>query len=194
VDANIGRVLARLFEIREAIDSEEGKSAVWEAAERLLPARGGRAHTSALMELGALICTARVPRCEACPVHNFCAAERPEMLPVKRPRRATVSLLEVCGWIRSLRGILLERQEGTRWKGLWKLPRLDPAPAGAEPLWEEVYPFTHHRVTLRVYAHPGPAKPARQQQWFRLKELGEVALAAAHRRAVEALHTGCKHL
>jgi A/G-specific adenine glycosylase len=188
VDANIGRVLARLFDIREAIDAEEGKSAVWEAAERLLPERGGRTHNSALMELGALVCTARTPDCGGCPVQGYCAAERPELLPVKRPRRATVRLLEICAWVRTSRGVLLERQDGARWKGLWKLPRLASAPAEAEPLWEGVYPFTHHRVTLQVYPEPaGRRKLAETQAWVPLHRLDEIGLAAAHRRAVTAL-------
>jgi A/G-specific adenine glycosylase len=57
VDANIARVLARLANIRTPIDSPAGNREIWELAGALLPAReGGRLHTSALMELGALLC------------------------------------------------------------------------------------------------------------------------------------------
>ena len=43
-------------------------SAQWELAERLLPARGIRAYTQALMDLGATVCTRAKPACERCPV------------------------------------------------------------------------------------------------------------------------------
>jgi A/G-specific adenine glycosylase len=185
VDANIARLLARLFDVRDPIDAEAGQSAIWEAAALLLPSRGGRMHTGALMELGALVCVPRRPRCEVCPVSTLCAADRPELLPVKRERRATVPLLEECAWVVSKRGILLERQEGPRWTGLWKLPPLGTPARAGELLWEEVYPFTHHRVTLRVYRADGTKGEGRE--WFAGDALREVALAAAHRRAVDGL-------
>jgi A/G-specific adenine glycosylase len=187
VDANIARVLARLFDIRDPIDSDAGKAAVWEAAEFLLPARNGRQHTASLMELGALLCTPRKPACHACAAKPYCAAERPESLPAKKPRRETVRVLELCAWVATRRGILLERQQGSRWKGLWKLPHLDTPASKAEPLWEQIYPFTHHRVTLRVFEGKPPRQLGEAQQWFPREELESVALAAAHRRAVEAL-------
>ena len=39
------------------------------------------------MELGALICVARNPKCRRCPLRRDCAAERPDQLPMRRPLR-----------------------------------------------------------------------------------------------------------
>jgi len=74
VDTNVARVLHRAF--TPAIDprSSRGQRVGWEVAERLLP-RTGRAswvHNQALMELGALVCTARVRHCDRCPVSSLC--------------------------------------------------------------------------------------------------------------------------
>jgi A/G-specific adenine glycosylase len=81
VDTNVARVLHRAF--LPAIDprTTQGQRAGWVIAERLLPRTGRSAwtHNQALMELGALICTARVRHCERCPVATLCdtqAAER----------------------------------------------------------------------------------------------------------------------
>jgi A/G-specific adenine glycosylase len=81
VDTNVARVLHRAF--LPAIDprTPRGQRAGWVIAERLLPRTGRSAwtHNQALMELGALICTARVRHCERCPVATLCdtrAAER----------------------------------------------------------------------------------------------------------------------
>jgi A/G-specific adenine glycosylase len=79
---------------------------------------------------------------------------------------------------------LLEQQTGSRWRGLWKLPALPARPRDGEPLLTLEYPFTHHRVTLRVFAARTPRKLGLQQRWWKLAGLEQVALAAPHRRAV----------
>jgi A/G-specific adenine glycosylase len=68
VDTNVRRVLERVF----------GAKDVWKLAKRLLPTNGQRAwrFNQALMELGALICTARKPKCPQCPVNACCLAVR----------------------------------------------------------------------------------------------------------------------
>ena len=74
VDTNVARVLRRAFAPDVDPKSAAGKRAIWEIARRLLP-RTGRTtwtHNQALMELGALVCTARVARCSQCPVRRDC--------------------------------------------------------------------------------------------------------------------------
>jgi A/G-specific adenine glycosylase len=74
VDTNVARVLNRVFVPTVNVKSGKGQKAVWEIAESILP-RTGRAtwtHNQALMELGALVCTARVAHCAKCPVRSVC--------------------------------------------------------------------------------------------------------------------------
>ena len=68
VDTNVRRVLERAF----------GSKDVWKLAEKLVPKQGERAwrFNQALMELGALVCTARKPKCPICPVRSDCLAVR----------------------------------------------------------------------------------------------------------------------
>ena len=75
VDTNVARVLKRAFAPRADIKSGRGQQKVWSIAESILPRTGKLTwtHNQALMELGALVCTARVARCEACPVRRHCA-------------------------------------------------------------------------------------------------------------------------
>jgi A/G-specific adenine glycosylase len=81
VDTNVARVLLRFFApkhaTRTAIKSARGQRLAWTLAERSLPPRAGRAsweHNQALMELGALVCTARVARCGVCPLRRECGS------------------------------------------------------------------------------------------------------------------------
>jgi A/G-specific adenine glycosylase len=76
VDTNVARVLERVFAPGTPVKSTGGQKVVWAIAQSILP-RTGRAtwsHNQALMELGALVCTARVARCGKCPVRGVCAS------------------------------------------------------------------------------------------------------------------------
>jgi len=79
VDTNVRRVLERAF----------GSKEVWELAEQLVPKKGERAwrFNQALMELGALVCTARKPKCPECPVRTDCVAVR-KAVRIRSPRSA----------------------------------------------------------------------------------------------------------
>lgn len=76
VDTNVARVLRRAFHPRLGTRGRE--RTLWAIAERLIPRRGSDAwaFNQAIMELGALICTARVARCDACPVRRACVTGR----------------------------------------------------------------------------------------------------------------------
>ncbi len=78
VDTNVARVLTRVFAPRTDLKSGKGQKKLWAIAEHILPRTGKAAwtHNQALMELGALVCTARVARCEVCPVRRVCKTGR----------------------------------------------------------------------------------------------------------------------
>lgn len=74
VDTNVARVLERVFAPGTQVKTTAGAKRVWAVAERVLPrtGRAGWTHNQALMELGALVCTARIRRCTVCPVKRVC--------------------------------------------------------------------------------------------------------------------------
>ena len=71
-DTNIARVLAR---VAHGVASQRGvpPAQVTATARTLLPTRNARSHNLALMDLGALVCTAHKPACCDCPVRAACA-------------------------------------------------------------------------------------------------------------------------
>lgn len=78
VDTNVARVLRRVFAPRLDPGTTRGQRTLWAIAEAILP-RTGRAtwvHNQAIMELGALVCTARVARCSVCPVRGVCRSAK----------------------------------------------------------------------------------------------------------------------
>ena len=185
VEANIARVLTRLTNSQIPIDTAAGRAHLWETARALLPRRHGRRYNSALMELGALVCLPRRPFCPQCPVRQYCATTTPVGLPRKTPRPAVVRREEAHGFSLQRDRVLLE-QSVTRWRGMWILPRL-PARPCRSPLLQLDFPFTHHRITLSVFAHPQKYSPNDRQRWFPIRALDTVPLPSPHRRALARL-------
>lgn len=92
VDTNVARVLNRVFAPDLDPKSGTGLKRLWHIAEQLLPRTGKVCwtHNQALMELGALVCSARSPKCGVCPVKSVCASvERysVDVVPIKRGAR-----------------------------------------------------------------------------------------------------------
>jgi A/G-specific adenine glycosylase len=180
IDANIARVLARLRNWRKPVDNAAGRAFLKAAALSLLPARGGRLHNSALMELGALICVARTPRCCECPIRKECPAKHPEGLPVKRPRRNVEGIAQARAFIFEEGKLWLEPSRGPRWRGLWLLPQAEPG--HLRPDHVEVYSITRFRVTMRVFVE---SRKARQLRGY--IPGGLPPMPSPHRRAVAAM-------
>src|SRR3954471_12896416 len=83
VDGNVYRVLARVYRLERREDA-------WAKAAEILPKGRAGAFNEALMELGATVCTPRVPKCTKCPLRAECLArgQNPEQYPPPAKRRA----------------------------------------------------------------------------------------------------------
>ncbi|WP_460437887.1 HhH-GPD family protein [Amycolatopsis stemonae] len=121
VDTNVRRVVARA--VHGAGDAGPASNTRDMAdVEALLPAGDAPAarFSAAIMELGALICTARAPKCADCPVHSECAwqlAGRPEYAGPVKP------VQKFAGTDRQVRGLLLDVLRGS--EGPVEKARLD---------------------------------------------------------------------
>jgi A/G-specific adenine glycosylase len=183
IEANSARVLARVFNIRESIDSSAGRRKLWHASRQLTPKRQAGDFHSALMDLGALLCTARQPRCGFCPIRTFCAASDPASLPRKRRRPVAISLSESHEFIRSGNRILLQQCEG-RWRGMWMLPQ--SSRQSGSPIYSSQFAFTHHQIRLRVFPSTRHTL-AKNEGWFRLSHLDKIPIPTPHYRALAAI-------
>ena len=212
VEANTTRVLTRLFNFRAPIDSNAGREALWQRAATLVPKSSARVYNSALTDIGALICLPRRPRCDICPVRKFCRAKNPGTLPIKKMRPRTRRLSESHALVVRKGKILLEQSCG-RWRGMWILPplrqraattftqaRRGNLPDGGDKLdrfkrsslsrrqvYSLIFPFTHHRVTLRVFRQAPCKIDNERQRWFPIRVLDSIPLPSPHRRALAAL-------
>jgi A/G-specific adenine glycosylase len=183
VEANTARVLARLINFRESIESAAGRGRLWESAASLVVKSNARIYNSALTDLGALVCVARKPQCSVCPVKKFCRAENPAALPIKKTRSRIKRITEEHAFVLHRQRVLLE-QSYRRWRGMWILPPLTRS-GSRQPLHISTFPFTDHRITLIVYRRSAPKRIAPAQRWF--ESIDYVAMPSPHRRAAQDL-------
>ena len=193
VEANTARVLTRLFDFRKPIDSGAGRKTLWRYAARLVPKSNAHVHNSALIDLGALVCVARKPKCDICPVKKFCSAKNPQLLPVTKSATPTKRLIEKHAFVLRRGKILLE-QSSSRWRGMWILPPLKSDcfknSSAKHSVYTVLFSFTHHRVTLRVYRLRSCEVATNGQRWFPIRSLDSIPIASPHYRALRALTAG----
>jgi A/G-specific adenine glycosylase len=186
VEANTARVLARFFDFRDSVDSVAGRKTLWQYGATLLPKSNARTYNSAFVDLGALVCIPREPKCGICPVKKFCRAKHPETLPIRRSRLRPTRLVEKHAFMVRQGKIQLE-QSRRRWHGMWILPRLQTRPVNRRPIYESIFPFTNHRITLKVYAERSRKIDKHSQRWIRINSLESIPIPLPHGRALQHL-------
>jgi A/G-specific adenine glycosylase len=74
LDTNVARVLHRVFVGRGDLGSHAMKRHLWTLSAALVPAGNPFDFNQALMDLGAMVCVARKPKCLVCPMRGDCRA------------------------------------------------------------------------------------------------------------------------
>jgi A/G-specific adenine glycosylase len=191
LDGNAKRVLARVFGIAGDPSSAVVITRLWRKAEECTPLDRVAAHTQAIMDLGATLCTRTRPACTVCPMTTICVAAREGRqteLPGNKARRerkareATLLIAEA-GDEAEL-AVLLERRPAPGiWGGLWSPPQFDDEAAalawcgreiGRVELTERLEPidhaFTHFDLRLnpvRVRCQSlSQAREAEDRLWY----------------------------
>lgn len=153
LDANVKRVVSRVFAFEGDLSQQKQERALWALAEQLLPAPEQAStqmprYTQGMMDLGATLCTPKSPLCSRCPVHALCkgAAEDPARFPV-RSRKLKRSSEQV--W-----ALWLQRADGAVW--------LQQRPA--QGIWARLYclPVWSEAATLEAVVSSQLANAARE--------------------------------
>ncbi len=131
LDGNVKRVLARFHGISTPLASTATLRELWGHAEAHTPAQRTASYTQAIMDLGALVCVRRAPRCPSCPLAERCAAlatQQVDEIPRGKPSKAKpVRRARLYVIIAPNRACLLQRRPDQGiWGGLWSPPQRPP--------------------------------------------------------------------
>jgi A/G-specific adenine glycosylase len=235
LDGNVIRVLSRVFAVEGDPRERHVNDRLWRLAEVLVnqanlgPSRRSKRSCSrrkpgnrscaqlnqSLMELGALICTARQPRCADCPIARFCVALRDNRVsnfPALKPRRPAIARRFAAFVVqRHDRFLVRQRGDGVVNAFLWEFPNVEiitqvnngtdasiarlgaaarealGVPGGKlEHLCTVTHSITRYRISLDVYrAQLDQGALPTMGRWFKLTKLASLPFCSAHKRIIE---------
>jgi A/G-specific adenine glycosylase len=205
VDANVERVIARLFAITAPLPG--AKTQIRSHVEQLTPARRPGDFAQAMMDLGATVCTVRNPRCLLCPLAHACAGRRigAEGFPVKPPKPVKPLRQGKAFWIERGGAVWLVRRAGTGMLGgMRALPddawsargdgAGDPPLAGTWRTGGVVrHGFTHFDLDLQLMLYSGgdwARLDAQPGEWWPLANLDEAGLPTLFAKAARIALAG----
>lgn len=205
VDANVERVVARLFAIAQPLPA--ARKAIRAATDTITPASRAGDFAQGLMDLGAHVCTSRAPRCMLCPLREDCAgyaAGEPERLPVKPAKKIVPQRRGTAFWITRRGGAevwIVTRPGSGMLGGMRALPddgwSAQGDGSGEPPLqgeWHMMgavrHGFTHAQLTLTVAGLETDSDPATQGQWWEVGAIEDAGLATLYLKAARLALAG----
>ena len=198
VDANVERVIARLYAIETPL--AQARPAIRLRAVALTPAARPGDFAQAMMDLGATICTSRKPRCLLCPLSADCQGRiaGAEQFPVKPAKQAKPQRTGQAYWITRDRQVwLVRRVPSGMLGGMLALPddgwnarangHREPPLAGAWTVAGSVrHSFTHFDLDLQLMVYSGRNCSRLLEQagdWWPLDRIDEAGLPTLFAKA-----------
>lgn len=214
LDGNVTRVLCRTLRIRKDPQDTNVQKKLWRTAGRIIAPGKAGALNQGLMELGAMVCLPKRPRCERCPLEMLCSARQhgdEEQLPVRRDKKpqphyqVAVGIVRKAGWI-----LIDQRNPDGMLGGMWEFPggkqhkketlkqtveREIREELGVRVLAEEMltkveHGYSHFRVTLHVFdCRYVSGKPTAigcaAWKWVRANDLKRYAFPRGSQKIIE---------
>ncbi|MGA2232629.1 MAG: A/G-specific adenine glycosylase [Tepidisphaeraceae bacterium] len=219
LDGNVARVLCRLNAIQSDPRNPRTNKKLWQIAAEIVPAKRPGDFNSALMELGATICTPRQPQCHDCPLRRRCAAHaagsQDQIPPRKKSRPTPLERRWVFAIRNGNRWLIEQRPARGRWASLWQFITI-PAPNGAQKVTIKIasralgttvhdllslaeinHTLTHRRYEFAVFScrtnDPAVSESTASiasRRWVTLNELSHFPLPKPHVTIANLLRAG----
>ena len=211
LDGNLKRVYARLFDVKKPVNSTAGEKLLWKIARENLPKGKAADFNQALMDLGAMVCLPKNPRCEICPLARDCVAKArgvQQLRPVKTAKKRVPHYVHAAAVIverinNSLYALLAQRPSKGLLAGMWEFPnaRVEGDPAGEaesalkaayslhvrmkrglNPLAVVEHAYSRFKFTVHAFRCELSSKATGDQlKWIRLQDLEKYPMGKVDR-------------
>lgn len=182
MDANIKRILYRVFGIKKATDK-----ALWEFAHKLFDGEHPYDYNQAMMDLGSMLCQSRRTVCEQCPFASVCLGkEDPFTYPQKKVKKA-IPVRKKKIIVHHHHGHYGMRQRSSRFlHGLWSFTEIgsDEEMEVSRRLGDISQQYSHFRLDAEVFIHEASID---EHEWFTLEEISSLALSGADHKVLTLL-------
>jgi A/G-specific adenine glycosylase len=191
IDGNVNRVVSRLYEFEDELGSPALLNKVTEKMEEWMSFATPSIFTQAMMELGALICTPKNPKCGDCPLHQDCLSYKNQSTQYYPKKKLTKKKPEFRKTILFMRHknllALTQDHQDTLMKGYWRFPEVKVHPQDAFFVGSHHHVFTHLIWDLDFYLLD--TQKNSDYQWFSSDEIEALPLITAHRVFFEKTKT-----
>lgn len=180
VDANIKRFLMRFFALKADIGSKE----LLLKAKEFLNYENSFEHNQALLDLGALLCTAKSAKCNQCPLFDFCKAKfEYEKFSVKKTiqyENLNLKLAIICKKDK----FLIKKSKEKLYHNLYNFLEIENG-KNALFLGEFKHSYTKYKITVKLYFLKDDEFVCDECESFNLEELEQIPLSKLSLKALK---------
>lgn len=161
VDGNVMRVYSRLVKIEEDITEYRTKSIFDHVVRKTIPKNNARDFNQGIMELGALICSPRKPKCHVCPISSHCLAYEAgiqEYLPnrKKQPKQRVISYAAILIVSQEDEIIIEQRPKDGLLANMWQFPMIALDEIGKDHI--DNYLYAEYGISINNLVKKGKLK------------------------------------
>lgn len=216
VDGNVMRVMSRILSISDDIAKPKTRKTFESEVRKIMPGNHASEFNQGLMELGAVICTPKSPKCLLCPVQSHCRAfseGKQDELPVKGKKKPPKLVRMAVGVVENDHHEVLirRRPQSGLLAGLWEFPGFEVSKTGkqeqldvqmAERYGAKVewmlrlrniqHVFTHLKWELAVYKGRITESLTEQSnlKWVPVEKLSDYPFPVSHQKIILMIREG----
>ncbi len=214
IDGNVIRVISRLFAIEENTDKSSGLKKIDRLALKLLDEKNPGDHNQAMMDLGAMVCTPKNPKCLSCPVSKKCKgfySGDATRYPIKNKKTKVPEVdVAIASIIEEGKILLVQRPKNTMLEGLWELPggKVENDETIEEACLRELveetgttikirkkigiikHAYTHLKVKLHIFSakiEKQTEKGNRKQVWADVQNVNKLPIPTGTKKALSII-------
>ena len=195
LDANVKRVISRYKKIN--LNEKDSLKELWLSSERLTPEKNIFEYTQGVMDLGAMICTARSQHCMSCPLNKYCKSAFKEIEILKGAKKIKPKKKIFFTLAHSNESFLLfKKNEKSFWESLWvpfasdDIQKDDIFKKPSKRAMKNINHVLSHMdldITIEIFDYKAPFKIATnlEYQWISKNEIHNYGLPKPIKTIIE---------